>query len=126
MSTGGNLFGTPVIWGRIVGIAIIFVVWSNIISCNAANDSKAHEAKSDSLATSSSATSYCETSVRKQHSIHQQFRITGADSTKMAARGYRVVLTYEFLNGATQRMTTGTETCNLEWRGSDWRSGIRF
>jgi hypothetical protein len=127
MSTGGgNLFGTRIIWLRIVAIAVIFTVWSQIISCNAANDSKSREAKSDSLATSSSAISYCETSVRKQHSIHQQFRITDTDSTKMAARGYRVVLRYEFFNGGTQRMTTGSETCNLEWRGSDWRSGIRF
>ncbi|MET4144419.1 hypothetical protein ABIB45_001324 [Arthrobacter sp. UYCo732] len=83
-------------------------------------------AKSASLATSSSAISYCKTSVRKQHSIHTQFRITGSDSTKMAKRGYRVVLKYEHFNGATKQMTTGSETCNLEWRGSDWGSGIRF
>ncbi|MET3705867.1 hypothetical protein ABIB17_000466 [Arthrobacter sp. UYEF6] len=97
-----------------------------INSCNATKDAEAQEAKAKSLATSGSAMTYCETSVRKQHSLHQQFRIIDSDSTKMAKRGYRIVLKYEFHNGATQRMTTGSETCNLEWRGSDWRSGIRF
>lgn len=124
--TGGNLFGTPVIWARIVAIAIIFVLWSNIISCNADHDSRAREAEISKLATRSSAENYCKVQSREQHSLHKQFQTTHTQSTKMATRGYRVVLQYEFWNGATMRMTNGSETCNLEWRGSDWRSNIIF
>jgi hypothetical protein len=126
MSYGGNLFGTKRTWMGIVGISVIFTMWSSISSCNAKNAAKEEGQRIDRLATGSSAAEYCKETLRKRESSRQRFEITSTSSTRMSEHGYRVQLTYVYWNGATRRMAQDTETCNLEYRASGWRAGIRF
>ncbi|MDQ0768202.1 ABC-type molybdate transport system substrate-binding protein [Pseudarthrobacter defluvii] len=125
-NTGGSLFGTRMVWARIIAISVIFAAWMQISSCNASKEGASQEAAMSAAATSTSAISYCEESVRKQNSIHQQLHIISSTSTKMATRGYRVITKYEYFSGATKQMTSDSETCNVEWTGSRWRPGMLF
>ncbi|WP_426938583.1 hypothetical protein ACQCSV_13570 [Pseudarthrobacter sp. S3] len=118
MSTGGNLFGTRVIWMRIVAIAVIFVLWMQINSCNAAADSKKESARLASLATSDGAIGYCKESVRFSDGHRERFAITAATATRRTTpTKYDVVVKYEYFDSYRKVMHPESRTCAVGYGG---------
>jgi hypothetical protein len=121
-----SLFGTKQTWTWILIIGLGWGVMSGVNSCNAAKAAEEREREVASLATRSSAEAFCKEYVREDERIRTQFAITNVTSQKMSKYGYRVLVEYRYLDGSRNKMVARSNTCNLEWRGKDWRNGIIF
>ena len=121
-----SLFGTKRTWTWILIIGVGWGVMSGVNSCNAAKAAEEREREVASLATRSSAEAFCKEYVREDERIRAQFTITNVTSQKMSTYGYRVLVQYSYLDGYRNRIVSRDNACNLEWRGDDWRNGIRF
>ncbi|MET3367238.1 UNVERIFIED_CONTAM: hypothetical protein ABIE34_000459 [Jeotgalibacillus campisalis] len=121
-----SLFGTKRTWTWILIIGVGWGVMTGVNSCNAAKAAEEREQKVASLATRTSAESFCEDYVRKDERIRTEFSIDKITSKKMSKYGYRVLVQYSYRDGYRKKIVSRDHTCNLEWRGDDWRNGIRF
>ncbi|MFF1831097.1 hypothetical protein [Paenarthrobacter sp. NPDC058040] len=107
-------------------VGIGWGVMSGVNSCNQQKAAEAEEQRVASLATRSSAEAYCEKYVREDEQIRSEFSIDQVTSQQMSKYGYRVLVKYSYRDGYRNKIVSRDNTCNLEWRGKDWRNGIRF
>lgn len=123
MSTGGgNLFGTRIIWMRILAIAVIFTAWSQIISCNEANDAKKETATNNSMATTDGAIEYCSDLLRdSSEGGREQFAITDASATRRATHThFDVIVEYTYFDGYRKKTRDDSYNCAAGYSG-EWR-----
>lgn len=124
MSTGGgNLFGTRMIWARILAIAVIFTAWSQIASCNAANDAKKETASNNSMATTDGAIAYCKDLLRdSSEGGREQFTVTNASATRrVTPTHFDVIVDYTYWDGYRKRTREDAYSCAAGYSG-EWRT----
>jgi hypothetical protein len=118
MSAGGNLFGTRVIWMRIVAIAVIFVVWSQIMSCNAANDAKQAAAHDLAMATPDGAIGYCKDLVRFSDGDRERFAITTTNAVRRSTpTNFDVTVGYQYWDSYRKALHTDSRQCAVGYGG---------
>lgn len=120
-ASGGNLFGTRVIWAGIVAIAVIFVLWAQIISCNETNAAKEAASRNSSMATSAGAIEYCKEFVRRTQGDRQRFGITDGEAARRATpTHFDVRISYQYWDSYRRVMRPDSAPCAVGYSG-EWR-----
>lgn len=106
----------------IVSIAVLFTVWSNVLSENAKAADRAKNAAYVTAATSEGATKSCKGLLRDSEGDRAQFRVIDSEAVRRPSQqnAFDVTLTYSFLDTYANQTRRDTYTCAARYADNGW------